>query len=368
MARASKHPDYILLIIVGFLLVLGMIILASVSAAYSIKKFGNTYYFLKHQIIFGLMPGLILGLIAYKTNLSFLKKISPILLIFSLILMLLVFLPMIGSKGDSGITAARWIGFQSYSFQPSELLKLSFILYLASWLSSRMEKEKGFGKTFIAFLTVVAVITAILYFQSNVSTLGIIVLTGLIMYFSSETPLWQSISMTLLGGGALIVLIHSALYRLNRLLVFFNPDKDPMGVGYQIKQALIAIGSGNISGVGLGMSIQKFGFLPQTISDSIFAVFAEETGFIGAVALILLFLLFAWRGLTVSQRSQDNFSRLTALGITFWIITQAFVNIGAMIGVLPLTGVPLPFVSYGGSAFILELIGIGILLNISNNT
>jgi len=361
----DKHLTASLFFIVGALILSGILILSSVSSAYSFKKFGNTYYFLKHQIIFGLIPGIIMGFLAFKTKLSLLKKWSPGLLLITLVLMLMVFLPFMSFKSGD---AARWIKIGIFTFQPSELLKLVSILYFATWLSSRMEREeKSLEKTFMAFLMLLIIIILLLYFQSNVSTLGVIVLTAFLMYFSIDTPLWHILLVILLGIGALFVLIKVAPYRINRLAVFLNPDLDPMGIGYQVKQAIITVGSGGTWGVGLGMSAQKFGFLPQTISDSIFAVFSEETGFIGAIFLILLFLLFAWTGFKIAKRSKDSFSKLTALGITFWIIIQAFVNIGAMIGVLPLTGIPLPFIGYGGSALALELVGIGILLNISKN-
>jgi len=167
---------------------------------------------------------------------------------------------------------------------------------------------------------------------------------------------------------AFLVLIKIAPYRFNRILVFLNPELDPMGIGYQIKHALIAIGSGGIFGSGLGLSLQKFGFLPHSISDSIFAIFAEETGFLGSLVLVLLYLVFFWRGLKIGKQTGDNFSKFCAFGTTFWITLQAFVNIGSMIGILPLTGIPLPFISYGGSALISELIGVGILFNISRQT
>ncbi|MFQ6049469.1 MAG: FtsW/RodA/SpoVE family cell cycle protein, partial [Candidatus Paceibacterales bacterium] len=158
-----------------------------------------------------------------------------------------------------------------------------------------------------------------------------------------------------------------APYRFARVSVFLNPETDPMGIGYHLKQALIAVGSGGVSGSGLGLSEQKFGFLPQSISDSIFAIFAEETGFIGSSILVLLFLIFFWRGFKIGKQRKDKFSQLAAFGITFWITLQAFVNISSMIGIFPLTGIPLSFISYGGSALISELVGVGILLNISKN-
>ncbi len=375
MTKISKHPDYILLAVIAVLIILGIVILASVSAPYSQEKFGNTYYFLKHQLLFGIIPGLILAFFAFRMNLSFLKKGAPVLLLINLILMILVFFPVIGSASESSTEAARWIRLGPFSFQPSELLKLTFILYLASWLSSRTEKKSSFknhrefGQNFIAFLIVLGIVAVLLFFQSHASTLGIILIVSAIMYFSINTPLWHSILMILMGVGFLFFLIKLVPYRINRFLVFLNPDLDPMGIGYQIKQALIAVGSGGLGGIGLGMSAgmgtQKFGFLPQTISDSIFAIFSEETGFIGSVFLIFLFLIFLWRGFKIAKVARDKFSQLLSLGITSWICLQGFTNIGAMIGILPLTGVPLPFISYGGSALIVELIGVGILLNIS---
>ncbi|MFH1462424.1 MAG: putative lipid II flippase FtsW [bacterium] len=356
--KDKGRPDFVLVGIAGVLILFGILILASVSAPFAQEKTGESYYFLRHQFLFGLIPGLILGFLAFKINLSFLKRQAPVLLLTNLILMIMVFLPVIGSKSAS---AARWLNFGFFSFQPSEFLKLTFILYLAIWLANKKESRQ----TFVAFLAVLGAVILLLFFQSDISTLGVILTVAGLMYFSSNTPLWQIASMGFIGIGVLFSLIKLAPYRVNRFLVFLNPDLDPMGIGYQVRQALIAVGSGGIMGVGLGMSAQKLGFLPQTISDSIFAVFSEETGFIGGFFLIFLFLLFLWRGFKIAKESQDKFSQLAALGITSWIVLQTFVNIGAMIGILPLTGIPLPFISYGGSAMIAELIGLGILLNIS---
>lgn len=369
----GKHPDYILVGVIIILLILGVLILTSVSASLSQKKFGNPFYFLKHQILFGLIPGLILGFVAYKIHLDLLKKWAPFLLLINLILLIMVFLPKIGATFGG---ATRWLAFGPIVFQPSEFLKLTFILYLASWLSNRtaLQKyprkisEKGFSQTLIAFLIIIGIIGILLIFQPHLSTLGMIALIAGIMYFVSGTPLWHSILIILIGTTGILSLIKLAPYRMKRWTVFLNPETDPLGIGYQIKQALIAIGSGGIFGLGLGMSRQKFGFLPQSISDSIFAIFSEETGFLGSLILIGLFLLFFWRGLKVAKGSGDKFSQLVALGITCWIILQSFINIGSMIAILPLTGIPLPFISYGGSALVIELVGVGILLNISKNT
>ena len=191
---------------------------------------------------------------------------------------------------------------------------------------------------------------------------------AVLAYFLSDTPIYHTILIILTGIAGLFILIKIAPYRLNRFFVFLKPDIDPMGIGYQVKQALIAIGSGGILGQGFGESLEKLRFLPHPSSDSIFAVFSQETGFIGSLFLIFLFLIFVWRGFKIAKSHKDKFSQLVAIGISFWIIAQAFINIGSMIRILPLTGIPLPFISYGGSSFIAELIAVGILLNISKST
>ena len=187
------------------------------------------------------------------------------------------------------------------------------------------------------------------------------------MYFFAKTPLLHTALIILVGVIGLVVLVNVAPYRLERIRVFLNPEIDPMGIGYQIKQSLITVGSGEVFGLGFGMSQQKFGLLPHPISDSIFAILAEETGFVGSVFLILLFVLFLWRGFKIGKESKDKFSQLVALGIVSWIFIQALVNMGSMINLSPLTGIPLPFVSYGGTALSTELAAVGILLNISKN-
>ena len=373
-----KRSDYILLFVIITLIVLGILFLATLTGDSSLKKFGTTNYFLFHQILYGLIPGLILGIIFFKISLSFLKKIAPTLLLLNLIILTFVFLPIIGFQSGG---ASRWINLGIITFQPSEFLKITAILYLAVWLESRdspAPKRKRFSKkrkkaynvkrTLIPFLVFLGIVSLIFILQRDISTLGIVAFISLLIYFGAGTPVWHSIVMILAGTGGLITLIRITPYRFSRLRVFLKPEIDPMGIGFQIKQALIAIGSGGIKGKGLGMSIQKLGFLPESMSDSVFAVFAEETGFIGSLILVILFLTFLWMGLRISKLANNKFCQLAALGITLWILTQAFINISSMIGISPLTGIPLPFISYGGSHLVAELIGMGILLNISKNT
>jgi len=315
--------------------------------------------------------GLALGFLAFKINLDLLKKWAPFLLLGNLVLVSMVFLPVIGVSAGG---ATRWLNLGFTSLQPSEFLKLTFILYLASWLNTRtsyknklakVKRDRSFGQTFLAFLIVLGIIGIFLFLQPDLSTFIIILLVATILYFVAQTPFWHIVILFLMGTGALAVLGPIASYRMKRILVFLKPETDPMGIGYQVKQALIAVGSGGIFGLGLGMSRQKFGFLPASMTDSMFAIVAEETGFVGCFILIALFLTFLWQGFRIGKNSRDNFLKFTAFGITSWILIQTLINISSMIGLFPLAGIPLPFFSYGGSAIITELIGVGILLNIS---
>jgi len=218
------------------------------------------------------------------------------------------------------------------------------------------------------FAIFLAVISLALILQSDASTLGIISLTLLAVYFSAKTPLWHTLLVIAMGVGSLCFLVIFEPYRFQRFMTLFNPDSDPLGKGMQIKQSLIALGSGGFFGKGLGMSIQKFGYLPQAICDSIFPIIGEEFGIIGGVLLISAFIFLFWRGIKIASASNDRFSKMLSVGIVTWITLQALINISSGAGIFPLAGIPLPFFSSGGSHLVTEMIGIGLLLNISKNT
>jgi cell division protein FtsW len=359
-----EEVDRILFFTFLTILFAGILILASVSVPVSQKRFGNPYYFLFHQLIFGILPGIFLGFLFFKIDLEWLKKFSPLFLFLNLVLMGLVFLPFFGVKISGG---ARWLKIGPIFLQPSEFFKLFLILYLAGWLEKRVEKKfskKIIRETFFAFLILIGIFSLFLVLQPDISTLVIIFSVSLTMFFLAKTPLSYTFFFIALASISLVFLVKIAPYRLNRVLAFFNPDLDPLGIGYQIRQSLITIGSGGILGKGLGMSQQKFGTLPQAISDTIFPVFAEETGFLGGFFLLLLFFIFFWRGFKIGKE-KGKFEGLVAFGISFWIAFQAFYNIASMSGILPISGLPLPFVSYGGSHLISELMAVGILFNIA---
>lgn len=354
----------------------GILFLATLSAPASMQYFGNTNYYIFHQLV-ALLIGLASGFIAYKIPLHFLKKISSWLLIINVLLLIAVFVPFLGAKFWG---AKRWIGIGNNTFQPSEFLKITAVLYLSAWLSTKFSEsaKRGwiitakkryhdFVRVFLPFLLLLAIIIVIFYFQKDVSTLAIVSVALLAIYFAAGTPIWHTLLLIASGITSLLLLIKIEPYRVQRFLAFLHPEKDPLGMGLQLKQSLISAGSGGIFGKGLGMSTQKFGFLPQAMSDSIFAILGEETGIIGCSILILVFLFFLWQGIKIANASIDKFSKLTAVGITTWIVFQAFFNIGSTLGLLPLSGIPLPFFSYGGSHIIAEMIGVGIVLNISKH-
>lgn len=360
----TKKPDYILLGTVGALIVLGLIILASASVVMGKERFGESYYYLRHQLIYGLFGGLVLGFVVYRIDYKVWKKLSLPLFLLGFLLLLLVFIPNFGYSYGG---AVRWIKLGDFSLQPSEIIKLGFILYLAAWLERKETSIKDFSEGFFPFVFVVGLVGIALIFQPDISTLGIITLSALTIFFLAGAKIFH-LSLLILGGlGLLWGLVKIAPYRMARFITFFNPQVDPQGISYQINQALLAVGSGGILGRGLGLSFQKHNFLPEPIGDSIFAIWAEEMGLVGGVIIVLLFLIFVWRGFTISKKCPDKFGELLAAGITSWIGLQAFINIASIIGLIPLTGLPLPFISYGGSALIVSMAGVAMLLNISKH-
>ena len=372
------HFNYFLFIIVAVLVGFSFLFFACLSAPASLQRFGNTSYYLVHQLLFGLLPAIVLGFVAYKISLKFVKKWAPLLVLLNIAALFVVFLPGIGTKAGG---ASRWINIAGLTVQPSEFLKITAILYLSAWIASKLSEsqandwksitKKGYHNViyiFVPFIVFLGLIAIALYFQRDASTLGIISLTLLALYFSAKTPLWHTLLVVIGGVGSLLFMVVFEPYRLDRWLVFLHPNADPLGKGFQLRQSIISLGSGGVFGKGLGLSTQKFGFLPQAMSDSIFAIIGEEIGAIGCIILIALFVLLFWLGIQVAKNSNDRFSKMVAIGIVFWITLQAFINMSSVAGIFPLAGIPLPFFSYGGSHLMVEMIGIGLLLNISKNS
>ncbi|MDD5221068.1 MAG: putative lipid II flippase FtsW [Candidatus Pacebacteria bacterium] len=359
--RKTK-PDFILIISSFLLILLGFIALASASGPLSIELTGNSWYFFKHQLVLGLGLGLISMFVLYKINPEFLRKFSFLIFAATVLLTLAVFLPKIGSMVSGG---KRWIEIFGISFQPSEFLKLGFILYLSAWIHKFKAAKEKFKTVLIPFLIILLLVSTILILQKDLGTLIVIFVISAFIYFTADTPFSHTAIIIALALIAFAYLIFFEQYRMNRLMVFLNPDIDPQGTGYHIKQAIISVGSGGLFGRGLGLGEQRFGFIPEPTTDSIFAIFGEEAGFMGTFSVVLLFIVFAWRGIKIAKEQNDEFYRSITIGITTWFVFQAIINMGAMIGILPMTGIPLTFLSYGGSALLSELAALGILLKIS---
>ncbi len=362
----NQQEDKILLFTVFALIIFGLIMIASAGVVYSQTRFGDQYYFFKRQLFFGILPGLVVLYIFQKIHYQYWKKVGTLLFFISLVFLILVFIPGIGTKVYG---ASRWIQLGPLSFQPSEMTKLSIILYLAAWLESKgWKRTRDFFEGFLPFLAVLGIVGFLIIKQPDTGTLGIIIITAMAIYFIAGAKISHILSLAMAGFLGLWVLIKTAPYRFDRFLVFLNPGTDVQGIGYQINQALLALGSGGIFGLGLGHSRQKFNYLPEPVGDSIFAIIGEELGIIGAVVLIALFVTLALRGFKIAKCAPDNFGKLAAGGIVFWVVIQAFINVSAISGIIPLTGVPLPFISYGGTSLIFLMAGMGILLNISKQS
>lgn len=360
--KVSKEADPILLGLIFVLLFFGLVMISSAGVVISETRFGDPYHLFKRQLFFGIIPGLAVFFIVQKINYRFWKKISLPFFILSIFLLILALIPGVGETYKG---ASRWIDLGKFSFQPAELVKLAIIIYLAAWIESRKKEIKSFSHGVLPFLFILAIPAALIISQPDVGTLGSILIIAFAMFFVAGTPFLYLMGLAVSGSilGAFLILISE--YRLDRVKAFLDSSIDPQKIGYQINQALLAVGSGGIFGLGLGHSRQKFNYLPEPVGDSIFAVTAEELGFIGAGFLVVLFVAFALRGFRIACSAPDTFSRLAAVGISSWIVFQAFINIMAIIKIIPLTGIPLPFISYGATSMIFVLTASGILVNIS---
>ena len=310
----------------------------------------------------GLGFGFLMLFLVRAIPLAFIKRSAPFLYVLSILFTALVFVPGIGLHANG---ATRWIDLGFTTVQPAEFLKIGFVLVLAWWLASHAQQLANPKKGLIPFVALLAAPVILLLAQPNTSTTLLILVTGMTMYFAAGAP-WRDFGILTIGVLlALVVLVALRPYVLKRIQTFWNPSANSLGSGYQIQRSLIAIGSGGLLGRGLGQSVEKFSYLPEPTGDSIFAVFAEEAGFIGSLILLALFVALAARGIVIAGHSSDLFGGLVALGFSFIIVLQAFTNISAMLGIVPLTGLPLPFLSHGGTALVAVLIMCGLVLNVA---
>lgn len=358
----EKKVDKFFLTILVLLLTIGISMFVSSSLGILAKNEKMFYSVLASQLIFGLGFGVIGMFFCFKINYKFWRKYSFWIFLFAIILTTMVFVPHLGFSHGG---AQRWIEIGPLSFQPSEILKFAFVIYFAAWLSWAKNRISDFKFGILPFCIMLLVIAGILLKQPDTKSFILITITGLSMLFISGVP-WKYI----LGIGLASVVFLGTLvvftpYLRARIQTFIHPSSDSQGASYQLQQSLIAIGSGGFLGRGFGQSIQKFSYLPEPQGDSIFAVIGEEFGFVGSVFVIILYVLFVLRGLRIANRSPDLFSRLLVSGIVILITAQSFMNIASITGVFPLTGVPLVFMSHGGTSLMIDLMAVGIVLQIS---
>lgn len=368
MAYAKNHhQDYAFIICVVLLTVFGLIMLSSASSDLGKSKFNDTYYYLKHQIFYGLSFGLIGFFIFNYFHYKNLRRLAVSFLIVNIILLILIFTPM----GVSHRGASRWLNLGPFSVQPAEFLKLSFIIYLAAWLSNKkFDRQTSFFKGLLPFMAISGLITFLIFLQPATTIILIILSAALIIYFMSGAKISYIAGIIFLGiifFSVLIYLSDPGDYRRERIMTFLSGG-DKQSSAYQVNQATTAIGSGGLFGAGFGKSTTKYKYLPEPIGDSIFAVIAEELGLIGALTLILAYVVLIWRSFMIAKKSSDQFAKLIVIGFASIIAIQTLVHIAAISGILPLTGVPLPFISYGGTSLAVFLTMAGIIGNISKYT
>lgn len=353
--RTIAEMDTKLLFLVLGLTVLGLIAVADASAPLAARDFGDQYFFVKQQATWAVI-GLIGLFVTSKIPYTFWEKIAVPLFAINLIFLLMVFIPGLGPRL---LGAKRWIIIGPMSFQPSELMKMTLAIYMAK---VAITKHKP-----IAYFAPIVLVAGLVMLQPDLGTTIVLTLIGMAQIFVAGLALSYFALAGGVGALGVLILILASDYRRDRLITFFKQTADPLGTGYHIRQILLALGSGGLFGVGLGHSRQKYLFLPETATDSIFPIIAEEVGFVGSVLFLSLFVYFIYRGIQIAKHAPDDFSKILAVGLTTWIGGQVFVNIASMVALVPLTGVPLPFISYGGTALVTNLAACGILLNISKS-
>lgn len=348
------------------LVLFGLAMLMSATGPIAVQRAGDSLFYVKGQLIKGILPGMVAFFIFAFSDYRWLKKFAFVGLVMSIVLLLLVYIPGIGVMING---AHGWIRLGMVQFQPSEFTKIAFLVYAAAWLSSRRGDEAHRLDTgLVPFLGALGAVMLLLILQPDTGSMMVIVATSLMMYFISGAPVVWFVGLSGVGAGLLWLLIKFSPYRAARFMVFLHPELDPKGIGYHINQAILAIGSGGFWGVGYGRSRQKFLYLPEVESDSISAVIAEEMGFFVIAFFLLAVAFVTWRCFQIARETRDPFASYLAAGIGGWLGIQTIINIGSMSGVLPMTGVTLPFVSYGGTAMSIMLAAMGIVAGIGGRS
>ncbi len=355
--------DHWLLFVTLLLVAVGIVMVFSVSAIRAQDRFGDPVYFLKRQAV-GAAIGLLAMAWAMTWDLKRFQRLTPIVFLVSLLLLLLVLVPGVGSKING---ARRWIRFFGLNFQPAEFAKLAVVLFLSSYFARRQDRLSSFLDGFLPPFLVAGMMAGLIIAQPNFGTAIILLITATVLFFIGQTRMKHLIGTAVVALPALLFLMMNSTHGRSRIMALFDPSQVSARATYQLEQSYNALGPGGWLGRGLGNSMQKLYFLPEAHNDFIFAIVGEELGFVGAMAVLLLFVLFLWRGTRIALRAGNPYATYLAMGITTLIVCQAALNMGVVSGLLPTTGVPLPFLSFGGSSLTVTLFGTGVLLNISRS-
>lgn len=361
MHTKKSNPDFILIVVTLMLLSIGLIMVYSASAIWAAYKFDDSFFFVKRQMLFA---GIGVFAMFFIMNINYWtwRTWAKVLVIVCFILLIAVLIPGIGMERNG---SRSWIGVGAFSIQPSEFMKLAMIAFLAKFLSEQQKYITTIKKGLAPSLGLVFLAFGMIMLQPDLGTGTVMVGTCVVMIFVAGARIIHFVWLGLMGVAGFVVLVLSAPYRIKRITSFLDPWEDPLGSGFQIIQSLLAIGPGGLFGLGLGQSRQKFFYLPEPQTDFIFAIISEELGFIGGSFVILLFALLLWRGIRIALGAPDLYGSFVAVGIISMVAIQVMINIGVVSGLIPVTGITLPFLSYGGSSLTLMLMAIGVLLNIS---
>lgn len=361
MGKGRTTPDFWMMVSILGLLAIGIVMVYSAGSVLAFHDYGDSFYFVKRQLLFA-----VLGLAAMFFMMNFdyrlLRKYAKIGLLLCFVLLIAVLIPGIGVVRGG---ARSWLGISSFGIQPSEFMKLGMILFLSYWLSKENYRITHFTRGLLPPLGVIGLAFGLIMLQPDLGTGTVMLGAALLIVFTAGARIRHLAGLAGIGVLGFAGLILAAPYRLQRITAFLDPWSDPLGAGYQIIQSLYAIGPGGLAGLGLGMSRQKYSYVPEPQTDFIFSILTEELGFIGGLLVLLLFLILVWRGMRVAMTLDDAFGSLLAVGIVGMVAVQVVINIGVVIGMMPVTGITLPLISYGGSSLTLMLTALGILLNLS---
>lgn len=362
--REKKQFDRYFFGIVLAICIVGILAFVSASLGILARSESKFYNVLFNQIVFGFVGGLAVLWVCMKIPYLFWRKHAFIFFLLSLVLAALVFVPSLGFSHGG---ARRWISIGSVSFQPAEMVKLGFVMYLAAWLSWARKKKHDVMYKILPLFVMLGIIAFVLLRQPDTKSLMLICIAAAAMLFVSGVPWKKIIIVAVIVAAGIATLVFFRPYVMNRVTTFLNPSADPLGASYQLRQSLIAVGSGQLFGRGLGQSVQKFNYLPEPQGDSIFSVIAEEFGFVGSSLLVVMYVFLAIRGYKIAIRAPDVFAQYLVVGLTTLLVAQSFLNIASLIGLFPLTGVPLVFISHGGTSLAIALASVGIILNVSKH-